>query len=85
MIKALAPAVEEHCVRRSAECTSFARVEAARSRSVREVAWCERELSSSRLQASAVDGRANMDGTVLITGSFHTVGDALVELGEKTL
>jgi dihydrofolate synthase/folylpolyglutamate synthase len=25
------------------------------------------------------------DGTTLITGSFHTVGDALVELGEKTL
>ncbi|HEU4877938.1 MAG TPA: folylpolyglutamate synthase/dihydrofolate synthase family protein [Gemmatimonadaceae bacterium] len=24
-------------------------------------------------------------GTTLITGSFHTVGDALVELGEKTL
>lgn len=25
------------------------------------------------------------EGTTLITGSFHTVGDALVELGEKTL
>jgi dihydrofolate synthase/folylpolyglutamate synthase len=25
------------------------------------------------------------NGTTLITGSFHTVGDALVELGEKTL
>jgi dihydrofolate synthase/folylpolyglutamate synthase len=30
------------------------------------------------------DARAT-HGTVLVTGSFHTVGDALAEMGEKTL
>lgn len=28
---------------------------------------------------------ANMKGTVLVTGSFHTVGDALLTMGQKTL
>ena len=33
----------------------------------------------------AVRNAANTPGLVLITGSFHTVGDAMVVLGEKTL
>jgi folylpolyglutamate synthase/dihydropteroate synthase len=33
----------------------------------------------------AVRSVANMSGLVLITGSFHTVGDAMLILHEKTL
>jgi dihydrofolate synthase / folylpolyglutamate synthase len=33
----------------------------------------------------AIRNAANTPGLVLITGSFHTVGDAMVILGEKTL
>jgi len=35
--------------------------------------------------ARAIKEAASTRGRVIITGSFHTVGDALVELGEKTL
>lgn len=34
---------------------------------------------------ATVRSASNRQGTTLITGSFHTVGDALVTLGEKTL
>ena len=34
---------------------------------------------------SAIRSAAAASGTTLITGSFHTVGDALIALGEKTL
>jgi dihydrofolate synthase/folylpolyglutamate synthase len=33
----------------------------------------------------AIRSAAGASGTTLITGSFHTVGDALIALGEKTL
>jgi dihydrofolate synthase/folylpolyglutamate synthase len=34
--------------------------------------------------ANAIRETSTANGTSLITGSFHTVGDALIELGEKT-
>ena len=33
----------------------------------------------------AIHDASTMPGTVIVTGSFHTVGDALATLGEKTL
>jgi len=35
--------------------------------------------------SNAVSAGSRTDGTVVITGSFHTVGDALVALGEKVV
>lgn len=83
MIKELAPAVES--------ITFVAPPSAPASR-----AWKPRDAEqfakSLGVNASfvedfneAVSSASKMSGTVLITGSFHTVGDALVELGEKTL
>jgi len=43
---------------------------------------------SARYEAdfdSAIRAAAAQSGTTVITGSFHTVGDALIALGEKTL
>jgi dihydrofolate synthase / folylpolyglutamate synthase len=34
---------------------------------------------------SAMKDASELPGTVLVTGSFHTVGDALLSLGQKTL
>ena len=83
MIKALAPAVEA--------ITLVAPPSAPVSR-----AWKPREAEQFARSlgidatfvenfADAISRASRMDGTVLITGSFHTVGDALVELGERTL
>jgi dihydrofolate synthase/folylpolyglutamate synthase len=33
----------------------------------------------------AIREAASFEGTVIVTGSFHTVGDALLTLGEKTV
>ena len=34
---------------------------------------------------AVIRAESNRGGTTIITGSFHTVGDALITLGEKTL
>ena len=83
MIKELAPAVE------SIALVAPPSAPASRAWKPREAEQFAKSLgvnaSSVEDFRDAISSASKMDGTVLITGSFHTVGDALVELGEKTL
>ncbi|MGH7552534.1 MAG: glutamate ligase domain-containing protein, partial [Longimicrobiales bacterium] len=40
-----------------------------------------RDFGEALARAQALAARGPREGTVLVTGSFHTVGDALLELG----
>lgn len=83
MIKALAPAVE------SIVLVAPPSAPATRAWNPRDAEQFARSLGVNAKFvedfSGAIARAAKADGTVLITGSFHTVGDALIELGEKTL
>ena len=83
MIQALVPAVESITI------VAPPSAPASRAWKPREAAEYVTSLGGNATYvesfADAIAQASKMEGTVLVTGSFHTVGDALLELGENTL
>lgn len=83
MIQALVPAVESITI------VAPPSAPAVRAWKPREAEQYARSIGANATYvesfSDAIARASKMDGTVLITGSFHTVGDALLELGENTL
>ena len=83
MITALAPAVERIVL------VAPPSAPPARAWNPEEAETFARSMNiDARVEAdfeSAIRSATDASGTTLVTGSFHTVGDALIALGEKTL